>query len=134
MSTPRTGGPAGRQPLDQPVTLVGRHPNCDLRLLNDGVPYFQCALVGTRDGVWCIDIWSPKGTVLNGRATRLARVRDGDLIEVGRASLVVRTGPESIRPPAPDVAADPLTAEALEAISRSGAGIGFRGDSPRSGR
>jgi pSer/pThr/pTyr-binding forkhead associated (FHA) protein len=88
------GGPNGQCALDRPVTMIGRHPGCNLRFLNDGVAYFQCALVNTHDGVWCVDIFSQRGTTLNGRATRLARLQDGDLLELGKVSLLLRTGSE----------------------------------------
>ena len=78
--------------LDRAITLVGRHPSCDLRLLDVTIGYFQCALVNTSDGVWLVDTMSRKGAILNGRGTRLARVRDGDLLELGRMSLVMRIG------------------------------------------
>ncbi|HET6575042.1 MAG TPA: tetratricopeptide repeat protein, partial [Fimbriiglobus sp.] len=112
------GGSVVRHPLDHPVTLVGRHPNCDLRLLDDGVPYFQCALVVTPDGVWCVDIWSLKGTRLNGRSVRLARVHDGDLIELGRTSVVLQTAPGVTPPPAVNEAAVAPAVEALSALPR----------------
>ncbi|HVK17501.1 MAG TPA: tetratricopeptide repeat protein [Fimbriiglobus sp.] len=105
------GGSAGRHPVAQPVTLVGRHPNCDLRVMGETAPYFQCALVATNDGLWCVDIWSNEGTRLNGRGTRLSRVHDSDLIEIGRTSVVVRNAPAAASEPA----ADPV-AEALAAI------------------
>jgi predicted component of type VI protein secretion system len=79
-------------PLDRPITLVGRHPTCDLRLIDEPLAYFQCALVNTSDGLWLVDTLTPKGATLNGRGTRLARVRDGDLIEIGKVSLLVRIG------------------------------------------
>ncbi|MBA4064123.1 MAG: hypothetical protein C0501_10500 [Isosphaera sp.] len=79
-------------PLDRPVTLVGRNPACDLRLLDDSIAYFQCALVNTRDGVWFVDTMTRNGGVVNGRGTRLSRVRDGDLLELGRVSLLLRIG------------------------------------------
>lgn len=81
----------GQYSLDFPVTLVGRHPNCGLRFLDEGVAYFQCVLVNTSEGLWCVDLLSQRGTFINGRATRLSPLRDGDLIEAGRVSLVVRT-------------------------------------------
>jgi pSer/pThr/pTyr-binding forkhead associated (FHA) protein len=89
--------PAGIFPLDRPVTLVGRHPGCDLRLLDGGVGYFHCALVSTPDEIWGVDFLSRKGFLLNGRSTRLSRLRDGDLLEAGRVSLVVRAGPGPAR-------------------------------------
>jgi pSer/pThr/pTyr-binding forkhead associated (FHA) protein len=84
-------GPGVRHPLHQPITLIGRHPNCDVRLLDESVAYFQCALVTTADGLWCVDILTRRGTALNGRMTRLARLHDGDLIELGRVPVLVRS-------------------------------------------
>ncbi|HSQ58540.1 MAG TPA: FHA domain-containing protein [Gemmata sp.] len=100
--------------LDRPITVIGRHPTCDLRLLDQPLAYFQCALVNTPDGMWLIDLLTPRGAILNGRATRLARVRDGDLIEVGCVSLLMRIGSHHTnraaiaKAPAADPAADAI--------------------------
>src|SRR5262249_35598070 len=72
---------AEHQPVAQAVTLIGRHPRCDIRFFDDSLAYFQCAVVNTMDGAWCLDLLSRKGTVLNGRTARLSRLRDGDLLE-----------------------------------------------------
>jgi hypothetical protein len=66
-----------------------------LRLLDESIAYFQCALVNTADGVWFVDTLSRQGAVLNGRQTRLARLRDADLLEFGKVSLVFRIGAHS---------------------------------------
>ena len=95
------GGPNGRFALDQPVTLIGRHPNCNLRFLDEAVAYFQCAIVKTREGIWCVDLLSRGGTVLNGRPTRVTSLRDGDLIELGKISLLLRVGASTAHPPVP---------------------------------
>lgn len=95
-------GSSVRHSLDQPVTLIGRHPNCDIRLLDESVAYFQCALVTTADGVWCVDILTRRGTVLNGRPTRLARLYDGDLLELGKVPVLIRSGRPSGFPLIPD--------------------------------
>jgi pSer/pThr/pTyr-binding forkhead associated (FHA) protein len=104
--------------LDRAITLVGRHPSCDLRLLDVTIAYFQAALVNTADGVWLVDTMTRKGAILNGRGTRLARVRDGDLLEFGKVSLVLRIGSHhgtqlALRPTA--VAAQPI--DAVSAVS-----------------
>jgi hypothetical protein len=111
--------PAGRFSLDLPVTLVGRHPNCNLRFMDEGVPYFQCALVNTRDGLWCINLASQRVTVLNGRPTRVALLHDGDLLETGRTSLVVRVGPDATHP--------------LARVDPTGATVAHMARDPRSG-
>ncbi len=84
--------PSGHFALDRPVTLIGRHPNCALRFLDPATAYFQCALVVTPTDVWCVDLLSLKGTVVNARPARLTRLRDGDLIELGKIALVLRGG------------------------------------------
>ena len=81
--------------LDRPITLLGRNPKCELRLLDESIAYFQCAMVNTSDGVWFVDTMSRQGAVLNGRLTRLARLRDADLLEFGRVSLMFRSGSHS---------------------------------------
>jgi pSer/pThr/pTyr-binding forkhead associated (FHA) protein len=85
-------GQSGRFPLDLPVTLIGRHPACNLRFMDETVAYFQCAVVKTQGGVWCVDIMSRTGTTLNGRGVRLAYLRDGDLLEIGRISMLLSIG------------------------------------------
>jgi pSer/pThr/pTyr-binding forkhead associated (FHA) protein len=81
--------------LDRPITLLGRHPACELRLVDDSIAYFQCALVNTPDGLWLVDILSRQGALLNGRHIRLARLRDADLLEFGKVSLVIQIGAHS---------------------------------------
>jgi pSer/pThr/pTyr-binding forkhead associated (FHA) protein len=95
-------GPAAEAPdfhlLDRPVTLVGRHPGCHLRLLDEAAAYFHTALVNTPDGVWAVDLLTRRGTLVNGRPTRLAALREGDLLEYGRAAVVLRDGLPVARP------------------------------------
>ena len=91
-------GPSGSAVIDQPVTLVGRHPACNLRFLDEVVAYFQCALVKTRSGVWCVDLLSRGGTVVNGRAMRIVQLRSGDLIEIGKISILLRAGTQPASP------------------------------------
>ena len=86
------GGNRDHHPLERAITLIGRHPVCRLRFLNDTLASFHCAIVNTADGAWVIDFLSRPGILLNGRPTRLAPLRDGDRIEVGQASLTVHSG------------------------------------------
>jgi pSer/pThr/pTyr-binding forkhead associated (FHA) protein len=78
--------------LDRPITLIGRHPSCHLRFLDESIGYFQCALVNNADGVWYVDTLSRHGSLLNGRRCRVARVHDADLIEIGKISLLFHIG------------------------------------------
>lgn len=122
----QSAGASPIHPLDRAITLVGRHPSCDLRLLENTIAYFQCALVNTTDGVWIVDTMTRKGAMLNGRSTRLARVRDGDLIEFGKISLLMRIGTHhgsglALRAAAPLATLDPVKAISA-AVSESLAG------------
>jgi pSer/pThr/pTyr-binding forkhead associated (FHA) protein len=91
-------GVNGHFSLDRPVTLIGRHPNCHLRFLDPEVAYLQCVLIATHDGVWFLDMPNRTATTVNGRAARLTRLHDGDLLELGRVSLVLRDGPPKEEP------------------------------------
>lgn len=84
--------------LDRPVTLVGRHPGCHLRVIDEAANYFHTALVNTADGLWAVDLLTRRGTLVNGRPTRLARLAEGDMVEYGRAAVIVRDGLPVARP------------------------------------
>jgi hypothetical protein len=83
--------PVGTCPLDWPVTLVGRHPACRLRFVDSTIEYFQGCVVNTADGVWWVDLTPRRTSLVNGQRTRLARLRNTDLVEIGRVTLVART-------------------------------------------
>lgn len=83
--------PTGACPLDWPVTLVGRHPSCRLRLLENTVEFFQGCVVNTPDGIWWIDFSARRTSLVNGNRARLARLRDSDILEIGRVTLIPRT-------------------------------------------
>jgi len=122
----QSSGANGVHALDRAITLVGRHPSCDLRLLDSSIAYFQCALVNTTDGVWLVDTMTRRGAMLNGRVTRLARARDGDLIEFGKLSLLMRIGSHhgtglALRTPSPPAALDAVKSIST-AVSESLAG------------
>jgi pSer/pThr/pTyr-binding forkhead associated (FHA) protein len=124
---PQAAGANTLHPLDRAITLVGRHPSCDLRLLDSSIAYFQCALVNTTDGVWLVDTMTRKGAMINGRVTRLARARDGDLIEFGKLSLLMRIGSHhgaglALRTPTPAAVLDPAKTIST-AVSESLAGV-----------
>src|SRR6185437_7546509 len=104
----------------EPLVLIGRHPSCQLRLLVDDVTYYQCALINTADGLWCLDYLSPKGTRINGRQSRLRQLRDGDLLEFGKTCLVVHLEPSADRMTAQDSNRDelaPLPGAGTEALA-----------------
>lgn len=81
---------AGREMLlSRPEVVIGRAEGCDLPLFGDPSVEKQHARIVLRQGrYWLEDLDAPEGTFLNGaRLTRPVALRDGDLIEVGRAVL-----------------------------------------------
>jgi anti-anti-sigma factor len=80
------GGSKGRPvPVDAPRFLIGRQPDCQLRLGSRMVSKLHAA-IERRDGrVFLVDLGSTNGTILNGRALRgkEAEIHHGDRIQVG---------------------------------------------------
>ncbi len=78
--------------LDRAVTLVGRLPECDVRLRDRGVSrrHLQVSRIG-KDFVLA-DLGSTNGTYLNGRRVRTARLAPGDRVRLGSTVLEFRLG------------------------------------------
>jgi pSer/pThr/pTyr-binding forkhead associated (FHA) protein len=78
------------QELEQPpwrvsrmLTLVGRAPECPLRLEDRGVSKFHCSLLRMPAGVWLVDLLGRDGIDVNGQPVRWARLEHGDRVRVG---------------------------------------------------
>ena len=73
----------------QAELIVGRHPDCDLVLVEPTVSRCHARLV-FRDGTWILhDLESKNGTLLNGRLVRRCALAPGDLLDVGGLRLLV---------------------------------------------
>ena len=70
------------------LSLVGRRPQCRLQLKGKQVSSFHCALFWDREQLWCIDLLSSNGTILNERQIDCEQVQIGDRLEVGEFGLV----------------------------------------------
>jgi pSer/pThr/pTyr-binding forkhead associated (FHA) protein len=81
---PRVGE---RLPL-RTMTAMGRDAGTDV-VVNDEAASARHAIVELSDGAWWIeDQGSTNGTLLNGaRIGRRERIRDGDVVDIGRVSL-----------------------------------------------
>lgn len=90
-------------------TIVGRAPECALRLDESGLSRQHARLIPTNDGLQIEDLGSTNGTFLNGKRVQRAIVQPGD--EVGfdtlRFHLVAPGQPESIHVPARTATAAP---------------------------
>jgi pSer/pThr/pTyr-binding forkhead associated (FHA) protein len=67
--------------------LIGRGETCDLRLVSDEISREHAAIVRRWDGVFVQDLGSKNGVVVNDHAIGEVRVRDGDVVRIGPATL-----------------------------------------------
>lgn len=69
--------------LNRPVLLIGRHPECDVRLDLPQVSRRHCCVALAYDRVTIRDLGSRHGVRLNGRIVHEARVVPGDEVAIG---------------------------------------------------
>ncbi|MBA4065498.1 MAG: hypothetical protein C0501_17640 [Isosphaera sp.] len=72
-----------RWEVNRPLTLVGRAPDCKVRLAADDVAAYHCGLVLTPAGLWVVDL-SGHGVVVNGERMRVSPVGPAAELWVGR--------------------------------------------------
>jgi hypothetical protein len=67
--------------------LVGRHPSCDIVLLDPTVSRRHAQLIN-RDGAWVLcDLGSTNGTCINGTRVGRSSLRSGDVLQLGRRTI-----------------------------------------------
>ncbi len=93
---PLTAGSGPLIPIQQPVLLVGRHPEADVRVDSATVSRRHCCLAVVYDRVLIRDLGSRHGVFVNGVRVDEAQIHPGD--EVAIAHLIYRF--ETITPPA----------------------------------
>jgi len=70
--------------LDRDNFIIGRSSGADIRLEQEAVSRNHCKLVNTGDSVIVRDLGSTNGTYVNDQLVDEYRMRDGDLLKVGR--------------------------------------------------
>ena len=101
--------PLGREPI-----VVGRHPNCDVRLPSIRVSRRHCCLTEVDGEVAVRDLGSSNGTLINVRRVEAGRLRPGDSLSIatlryrmenGQAAEASRADPQAApkSEPAPDL-------------------------------
>jgi pSer/pThr/pTyr-binding forkhead associated (FHA) protein len=85
--------------LQRPVLLIGRHPECDIRLDLPQVSRRHCCLAMADDRLLIRDLGSRHGVRVNGRRVDEARLLPGDEIAIG--PLIYRLEDPTSRPPDP---------------------------------
>ena len=82
--------------LRERALIVGRDPDCDLRVFAYGVSRRHCAIWRDAAGTcWLLDLASLNGTLVDGRPMLFGVILPGALIQLGspaQASLTLRCG------------------------------------------
>ena len=68
--------------LDRVLVVVGRHPNCDVRLISPRVSRWHCCMTEVAGEVWVRDLGSTNGTWIDGQRVSSGRLRAGDALAI----------------------------------------------------
>ncbi|MGL4552908.1 MAG: FHA domain-containing protein, partial [Gemmataceae bacterium] len=82
-----------RRPLVDPFTLIGKAAGCDLRLSDDSVAPFHCALLLTPAGPLLRALSADVRLTVNGQSVEHAALVGGDVIAVGAFEFAVEVAP-----------------------------------------
>ena len=96
---PLISGTAKPIVLSRPVLLVGRHPECDIRIDLPQISRRHCCLATAYDRITIRDLGSRHGIRVNGRVVDESRLISGDEVAIGH--LLYRFE-EAVPPPAPE--------------------------------
>ena len=96
---PLTPGTAPIIPLQRPVLLIGRHPECDVRIDLPKISRRHCCVALAYDRVMIRDLGSRNGLRLNGLLIEEAQLQGGDEVAIG--PILFRVEVEAPPPPPP---------------------------------
>jgi predicted component of type VI protein secretion system len=102
---PLSPGVAPSIPLQRPVLLIGRHPECDVRIDSPKISRRHCCIALAYDRIVARDLGSRNGMRVNGRVVEEARLAPGDEIAIGHLIYRVEhtaAAKASPSPPAPE--------------------------------
>jgi pSer/pThr/pTyr-binding forkhead associated (FHA) protein len=96
-------------PLQRPVLLIGRHPECDVRINLPKISRRHCCLVLAYDRILIRDLGSHNGVRVNGRTVEESRLLAGDEVAIG--PVIFRLVSELAAPASPPMAPPPRKAD-----------------------
>jgi pSer/pThr/pTyr-binding forkhead associated (FHA) protein len=68
--------------LDRVPVVVGRHRDCDFRLVSPRVSRWHCRITEVDGEIWVRDQGSANGTWIDGRRVSFGRLRIGDVVAI----------------------------------------------------
>lgn len=92
-------GPVPSIQVQRPVLLVGRHPECDVRIDLPQISRRHCCVALAYDRIVVRDLGSRHGLRVNGRLVDEARIEPGDEIAIGHLIYRLEAGPEPVARP-----------------------------------
>ncbi|WP_422926764.1 FHA domain-containing protein [Singulisphaera sp. PoT] len=104
---PLSAGPFPAISLQRPVLLIGRHPECDVRLDLSKISRRHCCIALAYDRILIRDLGSRNGVRVNGRPVDEALLNHGDEVAIGPLIYrlenlpVAALAPSPSRPPLP---------------------------------
>jgi pSer/pThr/pTyr-binding forkhead associated (FHA) protein len=98
--------------MNQVLALFGSAAYCKIRLRDRGIAPIHGSLVCTPQGTWVVDLRGPAGIYLNGQRIHLARLQEGDRLQIGKFEMRVHCD-------ATEFALQPTRALAQRAFAKS---------------
>jgi pSer/pThr/pTyr-binding forkhead associated (FHA) protein len=96
---PLIPGTAPIIPLQRPVLLIGRHPECDVRIDLPKISRRHCCAALAYERVMIRDLGSRNGLRVNGLLVEEAQLHGGDEVAIG--PIIFRVEVEAPRSPSP---------------------------------
>ena len=102
---PINSGTAQPVAISRPVILIGRHPECDVRIDSPQISRRHCCVAMAYDRTVIRDLGSRNGVRVNGQVVEEAQLRPGDEVAIGqflyRLENLVESAPARAPKPAP---------------------------------
>ncbi|HEU0032454.1 MAG TPA: GGDEF domain-containing protein [Kofleriaceae bacterium] len=75
--------------LARGASVIGRAPNCEIKLVDEGISRHHARLRHEGDKLFVEDMQSRNGTFVNGvRATKPVQLKEGDKLQIGRSTIL----------------------------------------------
>jgi predicted component of type VI protein secretion system len=118
---PLTPGNFPTIPLQRPVLLIGRHPECDVRIDLPKISRRHCCVAMAYERVMIRDLGSRNGLRVNGRVVEEIQLHAGDEIAIGPILYRVENPQPapSMTAPRPRAAAKPKKPPSLPTLPSS---------------